>query len=66
MCKHSSLLRTFVNYVIKIFYNIEPWGQCHKPFLAVICEFWYKSRAFVRLGWKSLLGAITLAYYEHL
>ncbi len=26
--KHSSLLRTFVNYVHKKFYNIGPWPWC--------------------------------------
>ncbi len=31
--QHSSLLRTFVNYGHKKFYNTEPWGQCYKTFL---------------------------------
>jgi hypothetical protein len=28
--KHSSLLRTFVNYVRKTFYNIGPRDQCYE------------------------------------
>jgi hypothetical protein len=32
MDKHSSLLRTFVNYSRKKFYNIGPWNQRNKTF----------------------------------
>ncbi len=35
-----------------------------KLFWAVIHIFSYQARVFVRLGWKSLLGTNTLAYYE--
>ncbi len=37
------------------------WGQCHKTFLSVI----YKCSNQARLGWKSLSGTNTLAYYEN-
>jgi hypothetical protein len=43
----------------------EPLGQCYKTFLSVIYGFSYKDIVFVRLGWKSLPGTNTLAYYEN-
>ena len=30
MEQHSSLIRTFVKYGCKKFYNIGPWGLIHK------------------------------------
>jgi hypothetical protein len=41
------------------------WRQCYKTFLPIIDLFQYKARVFVRLGWKSLPGTNTLAYYEN-
>ncbi len=37
--KHSNLLRKFVNYGQKKFYNIGPSAQFLKTFLSVINEF---------------------------
>ncbi len=36
--KYSNLLRTFLNYGRKPFYNFRPWAQCYKLFMAVIYE----------------------------
>jgi hypothetical protein len=60
--KHSSLLRKFVTYVSK---KLVPGSNVINPFTAVICEFLYKPRVFVRMGRKSLLGTNTPAYYEN-
>ncbi len=49
--------------MLKKFYEIGPWGQGYKTFLSVIYGFLYQARLFVRLGWKSLPRANTLAYY---
>ncbi len=59
--KHSSLLRKFVAYDRKKFYDIGSRVQCYKTFLSVIYGFSYKARVFVRIDWKSLHMTNTLA-----
>jgi hypothetical protein len=44
--KHSCLLRTFVNYGIKKFYNIGPRGQSHKTFKVINLLFILLARSF--------------------
>jgi hypothetical protein len=46
--------------------GIQSRGQCYKTFWSVIFEFSQQARVFVRLGWKRLSGANSLAYYENL
>ncbi len=43
-----------------------PGANVIKPLLSVIYVFSFESRAFVKLGYKSLIGTNTLAYYESL
>jgi hypothetical protein len=50
--KHSSLLRKFVNYKQKEFYNIGARAQCYKLFQ-------------VFKHWNRFLGTNTLAYYKN-
>ncbi len=42
-----------------------PGSNVINPFTAVIYKFLYKARVFVRIGWKSLSGTNTPAYYEN-
>ncbi len=51
--------------VDKIHRQLRPGANAIKPFAAVINEFSYLARAFVRLGLKSMPGTNTLAYYEN-
>jgi hypothetical protein len=63
--KHSSLLRTSMNYESKKFYNIVPWGQCYKTFFVRDLQIFRTKLVFVRLDWKSLPRTNTLAYNKN-
>jgi hypothetical protein len=52
--KHSSLLRKFVIYGCKKYYNIVPWGQCCIKLLSVFYKFSFYGRIFVRLDLKKV------------
>jgi hypothetical protein len=45
--------------------NIRLGANVLKPYLTVIFKFLYSAGGFIRLGWKSLSGTNTLAYYEN-
>jgi len=47
-----------------VIFCLCPGANVIKLFLSVIYEFSYLAQVFVRLGWKSLPGTNTLAYYE--
>ncbi len=59
--KHSSLLRTFINYGRKKFYNIAPGANVIKLHLSLIYGFSYQARVFVRQSKKILPRTNTLA-----
>jgi hypothetical protein len=46
----------------RFFSSLMLWAQCFKTFLSVIYEFSLKTRVFVTIGWKGLLGTNTVAY----
>jgi hypothetical protein len=51
--------------IIEYLSNIRFGANAIKLFTAVIYEFLYLAKVFVRLGWKSFPGTNTLAYYEY-
>ncbi len=44
---------------------LGPGANVIKLILSVIYRYSYKSRGFVRLGWKSLPGTNSLAHFEN-
>ncbi len=60
--KHSSLLRTFVKYNHKKFYNIGPRCQCYKTFFSINDDRANKVNCCVLVPRKSFSGQSNISY----